>query len=97
MAVLAAEDPRRRVPVAVALEAHVRPAEELHVPDRAETAAPSPGPDLVRAQLVAGHAERVVGLDVLDRVVPGVRVEDVDGVDAVFAEPPAVGPSVMSM
>ena len=58
--------------------------------DRAEPAAPASCAGRVDVQLVARHAQRVVGFDVLDRVVAGVRVEGVDRVQTVLAGPAAV-------
>src|SRR5438094_789289 len=61
--VVAAEATLWRVPVAVALQAHVGAAEELHVADRPVAAAPFAGAALVGAQLVPADAQGIVRLD----------------------------------
>ena len=66
-------------------------AQERELAHRAQPAAPLAGAGHVLAQLVTQHAQRQVGLDVLDRVVAGVGVERVDGVHAVLALPAAIG------
>src|SRR5215472_17525984 len=79
------------MPVTITLEAHVRPALELHVADGAHAASPFAGSAAVRAQLVAGDSKRVVSFDVLDGIVAGVCVEHVHGIHAVLAQAAAVG------
>src|SRR5579871_1856452 len=89
--VVAPEAASRRMPVTIPLEAHVRARDEFHVPDRPHSASPLAGAALIGSQLVALDPERIVGLDVLDRVVARVGVQHVDRVDAVLAEAAAIG------
>ena len=66
--------------------------QQFGLADGADAPTPSPRAAAVLLELVAADAQRVVGLDVLDRVVARVGVEHVHGVDSVLAQAPAVGP-----
>src|SRR5207302_1446137 len=80
----AAEQPGRRPDRAVALERIAGAVEELDLAHRPEPAAPPARSTAILEQLVAGNAQRQVGLDVLDRVVARVRIQGVDRVETVL-------------
>ena len=89
----AAVEAPRRILVALAFERSATVRQEADVADRAETAAPAPRARLVLDQLIPRHLQRVVALDVLDRVVARVREQRIDRIHAV----PAVAPAVAAL
>ena len=80
-----------REALAFALDREARIVEQFGLADRSDPTAPPPRRAAFVAQLIAVDAQREVGLDVLDGVVPRVGEEDVYRVHAILAGAPAVG------
>ena len=92
MAIHAAIEPPGAETMSVALDGEAAVDEHLEFPDCSDAAAPPASGHGVLPQLVALHSQRQVRLDVLDGVVPCVRVKRVDGVHPIRSMPAAIAP-----